>query len=262
VRAGASPREHFRKGKLMKKRKNIFSSIAILALAAAATPLYSTTLEYSSRAAWTAAVSAITTTTFDTASGGYTPPPPDGILNITLGGITLDGIKYQVYNGTAENAFNAINGGPAQTYYNWGSGAILQAGLYSGALAHLHMTLPGAVTAWGVDLMINGASGGTFTVQVNGGACLAATCSAPTFLHPTRAFYGMTSDTAFSIVDLYYPANTYGEIDNFSIATFSAGPAAPEQPTGETPELATILLCATGLIGMAKSRKIRSLTLA
>jgi hypothetical protein len=253
----------------MKKRKNILSSIAILALVAAATPLYSTTLEYSSRSTWAAAVSSITTTTFDTAGGGYAPPAPGTPRNLAFGGITLDGIKYQAFDGAAETALTAINGGTAQPYYNWGSGVILQANSYPGALAHLHMTLPSAVTAWGVDLMLNGASSGTFTIQVNGGAvCPAATCSAPTFSNPTRAFYGMTSDTPFSFVDLFYPGNTYGEIDNFSIATFSSGagapgvPVAPEQPTGEIPEVATILLCATGLIGMAKSRKIRALTTA
>ena len=50
----------------MKTRKILFNYFVILGLAAAATPLYSTTVEYSSRSSWLAAVSGVTTTTFDT----------------------------------------------------------------------------------------------------------------------------------------------------------------------------------------------------
>jgi hypothetical protein len=246
----------------MKTRKSILRYLAILGLAAA-TPVYSTTLEYSTRASWQAAVSAITTTTFDTAVVGYyTPPAPDAApLVYALGGITLDGVKFQVFNNATEGAFRILNGGPAQTYYNWGSGAILQGEQYVGALVHLHITLPVAVLGWGVDLMTNQPYGASLTAQVNNTGCpLTLNCVAPTFTNPTRAFYGMTSDTPFTFVDLFYPSNVFGEIDNFSTATaLIGGGGGDPPPTSETPEIGTIMLCATGLISLAKAKKLRAL---
>jgi hypothetical protein len=244
----------------MKTRTRILNYIAMLGLATISTPLFSTTVEYSTRSSWLAAVSGATTTNFDTAIPGYTPPTPDHFVNLAFGGITLDGVNFRAYNNNTEYALTVVNSGPGSPYYDWQTGgAILKGDLYQGALAHLHITLPTAVMAWGTDLMTGSSPGGTVSVQVNGGACSTA-CLAPTFALPTHAFFGMTSDTPFSVVDLFYPVNTYMSIDNFSTATTVLGGGdPPQQPTGDTPEVATILLCASGLIGMAKAKKIRTL---
>jgi hypothetical protein len=228
--------------------------IALLGLANAAAPLYSTTIEYSTRSSWQAAVSNVVTTTFDVAVGSYTPPAPDGFV-LAFGGITFNGVTFQGFNNTAEYSLQIVTPGPSSTYYNWGTGgAIMRGDVYQGALAHLHMALPNAVTAWGTDLMLGSTPGGTYKIQVNGNAvCPSLTCQAPTFAFPNAAFFGMTSNTPFTTVDLFYPINTYAAIDNFSTGTAST--QAP--PTGETPEAATLVLCATGLIGIAKLRKLR-----
>src|SRR4051794_17989397 len=248
----------------MTKRKLILNYIAVLGLATAATPLYSTTVEYSSRSAWMAAVTGVTTTTFDAAGSGYTPPNPDGFVNIAFGGLTLDGVNFRGYNNATEYALSVVRSGPVATYYDWQTGgAILRGDLYQGALAHLHITLPTAITAWGTDLMTGNSPGGTVNVQVNGGACATA-CSAPTFAFPTHAFFGMTSDTPFSVVDLFYPSNTYLAIDNFSTATLSGGGGGGggDPDPGAAPEVGTVLLCASGLIGLSKARKSGALKFA
>ena len=249
----------------MKTRKRLFNYIVILGLAAAATPLYSTTAEYSSRTSWEAAVSGVTTTTFDTAVSGYTPPGPDGYLALAYGGLTFNDVTFQGYNDTTEYALSIVNGGTSTgQYYNWGTGgAILIGEQYQGALAHLHISFGTAVTAWGTDLMLGGTPG-DYSIQINGGACPTA-CLATTVAFPQSAFFGMTSDTPFTFVDLFVPSGARPELDNFSTATAlvvvgGGGGGGGEIPSGDTPEVGTILLCATGLISLAKFTKMRSLS--
>ena len=241
----------------MKTRKRLFNYFVIVGLAAAATPLYSTTVEFSSKSSWTAAVSGVTTTTFDTAASGYTPPAPDNFVNLANGGITLNGVTFTgLDNSSTAYGLTIVNGGPSLgQYYNWGTGgAILYGNPYQGALAHLHIALGTAVTAWGTDLMMGNGVTGAFSIKVNGAVCTTA-CVAPTFAFPTAAFFGMTSDTPFTSIDLYATANGRPELDNFSTATASGGGGGGS----ETPEVGTILLCATGLISLTKFKKIRSL---
>ena len=245
----------------MKTRKMLFNYFVILGLAAAATPLFATTVEYSSRSSWLAAVSGVTTTTFDTAVAGYTPPGPDGNLNLNAGtGITLDGVTFTGYDNTsALYGLTVSTFGPGSPYYNWGTGgAILRGEVYQGALAHLHMSFATAVTAWGSDLMLGNGITGNYSIKINGGACSTA-CLAPTFAFPTAAFFGMTSDTPINFIDVYVPINGRPELDNFSTATASGGGGGGG---GATPEVGTILLCATGLISLAKFKKLRTLNFA
>ncbi len=241
----------------MKTSTRLINYLVILGLAAAATPLFATTVEYSSRSSWTAAVSGVTTTTFDTAVAGYTPPGPDGNLNLNaVTGITLNGVTFTGYDNTSTPyGLTVSTFGPGSPYYNWGTGgAILRGEVYQGALAHFHMSFATAVTAWGTDLMLGNGVTGNYSITINGGACSTA-CLAPTFAFPTAAFFGMTSDTPINFIDLFVPINGRPEIDNFSTATASGGGGGG----GATPEVATLLLCATGLISLAKFKKISSL---
>lgn len=243
----------------MKTRKILFNYFVILGLAATATPLYSTTVEFSTRSSWLAAVSGVTTTTFDTAFSGYTPLGPDGSQNFNAStGITVDGVTFtDIDNNSALVGLSIVRSGTLSPYYNWGTGgAILVGDLYQGALAHLHMSFATAVTAWGTDLMMGNGVTGTFSIKINGVACPTA-CLAPAFAFPTAAFFGMTSDTPFSSIDLYGTLNGRPELDNFSTATAAAGGGG-----GATPEVGTILLCATGLISLAKFKKLRTLNFA
>lgn len=243
----------------MKTRKRLFNYIVILGLSAAATPLYSTTVEFSSKSSWTAAVSGITTTTFDTAvQNYYTPPAPDGYLNLANGGITLNGVTFTGYSDlTTLYGLTVVTSGPSSPYYNWGTGgAILTGTPYQGALAHLHIALGTAATAWGTDLMTGNGVTGTYSVKINGGVCPTA-CLAPTFANPQAAFFGMTSDTPFNFIDLFVPSNARPELDNFSTASALAGGGGGG---GQVPEVATVLLCATGLISLAKFKISGSLT--
>ncbi|MEP6538453.1 MAG: hypothetical protein ABJF23_24145 [Bryobacteraceae bacterium] len=247
----------------MHARKRLFNYIAILGLAATASPVYSTTVEFAGRAAWLAAVSGVTTTTFDTPVGGYTPPAPGGNVSLPFGGITLDGVTFRGYNDTTEYALAIVTPGPSSQYYNWGTGgAILVGDIYQGALAHFHISFATAVTAWATDLMMGNGVTGNFTVTVNGGACSTA-CVAPAFAFPQAAFFGMTSDTPISFIDLFVASNGRPELDNFSTATANGGggPGGGDPGNGggsETPEVTTMLLCASGLTSLARLKKART----
>ncbi len=129
--------------------------------------------------------------------------------------------------------------------------------VYQGSLARVHVSLPGLITAWGTDILLS-PGGGIINVKVNGNSvCQSATCQIPTFNYPTAAFFGMSSDTPFNSLDFYYPTSTYLAIDNFSTAV-----ANTQTPGAETPEVCTFLLCAGGLIGLSKAKKLRFLLAA
>jgi len=248
----------------MKTRKRMLSYIVFLLLTAATAPLYSTTVSYSLRSDWLAAVSSVTTTTFDASAPGYNPPSPGGNVSLGAGGITLNGVKFQGYSPTdIEYGLSIVRADTNSQYYNWGTGgAILNGEVYQGALAHLFITFTTPVTAWGSDLMLGNSPGGSFTVRVNGSAvCPNGACQTAAISFPSPVFMGMTSDTPFTSVDLYYTQNTRSQLDNFSTASAVVG-GSPQGPGGETPELATTLLCATGLFALAKAKKVRSLVAA
>src|SRR5215207_9934990 len=121
----------------MKTRTRLLNYIALLGLATAATPLYSTTVEYSSRSAWLTAVSSVVTTTFDASVPFYyTPPAPGGNVSFGFGGVTLNGSTFQGYSDVGnEYALSVVNAGPSSQYFNWGTGgAILRGDFYQGAL--------------------------------------------------------------------------------------------------------------------------------
>ena len=144
--------------------KTCFSTIrltALIGLAYATAPLYSTTIEYSSRSTWQLAVSNVVTTTFDVAAPGYTPPAPGFGIGLVFGGVILNGVTFQGFNNNAEYGLQIVTAGPSSTYYDWGTGGtILRGDLYQGALGRLHISLPNAVTAWGTDLMLGSTPGG------------------------------------------------------------------------------------------------------
>jgi len=123
----------------------------------------------------------------------------------------------------------------------------------------LQVTFTTPVTAVSVDLMTSGGSGVGYTAMFyNSDSSLFALNTDTTQGWPAQTFFGLTSDTPFSMIDFYLPASSMGVtplIDNFSYSTSLA--QAPVDPS-DTPELGTFLLIASGLIGMAlMGRRLR-----
>jgi hypothetical protein len=114
----------------------------------------------------------------------------------------------------------------------------------SDPVPYIHVTFTTPVTAFGSDLFSTSSYGMTFAITVAG-----TTYMAPTFNQPTRAFWGITSDTGITSADFMLQGttaqgNSLAFLDNFRYGAAQAGPADP------TPEAATFLLIGSGLLGL------------
>ena len=118
---------------------------------------------------------------------------------ITQNQVTFIGISGQTGVGDTSSGFF---GG----FANFGT---VDAGFVSGS-SSIHITLQTPVTAFGVNLF-TAQQGLTDTVTNPTNA------SVPTFTSPTLAFFGLTSDTPFSTVDIQTPTVSYNYafFDNF-----------------------------------------------
>lgn len=205
------------------------------------------------RAGWTAATNLTSTITFNTANGSYTPPAAGGTSLVNS--LTIESILIQNLLGATVQFFS-INDSAFQTpYNNWGSGVVLR-GTDSNATqgSTFKITLPGGITSFGIDLMLGAPA--NFTVKVNG-TTLGSTV--PTFTSPSRAFFGVTSDTALSTIEFVSPLNNSPFLDNLSYGVVAT--AQPPVQGAETPEASTLLLCASALLVLARYRR-RSSTFA
>lgn len=196
------------------------------------TPAYSTTITtYSSLASWQAAASGVQTDNFEGLA-------PGGSYTLYNNGIFQNGVEF--IGITPQNT--GVMDTTMSSWYNFGTG---DAGFVTGP--PVNITLPTAATAFSINLFTNPAAV-TYTVTV-----LSMPFSVPTFTTSTGpAFFGITSDTAFSTLQLQVPAGgNYAFFDNFQWGT--------AQVTTQAPEAGTFLLIGSGLIGIAFFRKRRSL---
>ena len=206
--------------------------LSLFTLAVMVTPAYSTTITtYSDQATWLAATTGVTTDNFEglAPAGSYTMYGS----GITQNQVTFIGISGQT--GVADTSSGFFGG-----FANFGT---VDAGFVSQTTG-IHITLQTPVTAIGVNLFTS-QQGLTDTVTNPTNA------SVPTFTSPTLAFFGLTSDTPFSTVDIQTPASyNYAFFDNFQ---FGAAQVQGGDP-GEVPEAGTSLLIGTGLLGLAVFR--------
>jgi len=108
----------------------------------------------------------------------------------------------------------------------------------------IRILLPSSVTAFGLYLFSGNPNGLTFTVTT-----LSRQFTIATNPTPNPAFFGATSDTPFSMIDVTLagaPAGTYELLDNFRFGT---------SQIDQTPEAATFLLIGSGLVGLMALRK-------
>src|SRR5260370_28427815 len=211
----------------------------LLALAVAITPAYSTTITTSSSlASWQAAASGISTIDFTSTAVGTTG-----------GTLTVGGVQFMGYtsNGTSESVHNTTG----FSYGDFGTGNALYTIIAGTTLPYIHIVLPSAVTAAGMNLWTRSSAGLSFTVTVAGTPFTVATNSAPASGVRTPPYFGVTSDTPFTTIDLSLPAwntniGTYQFVDNVSYGSAAAT---------DTPEAATCLLIRSGLIGLVLLRR-------
>jgi PEP-CTERM motif-containing protein len=204
--------------------------LTLFTLAVMATPAYSATITtYSDSPTWLAATTGVITT--DT----FTGLAPTNSYTMYPSGILENGVEFIGLSGST-----GVMDTTLASYYNFGTG---DAGFVSAGGTSVQITLPSPVTAFSIDLFTNPAQV-TYTVTT-----LSTPFTVPTFTTSVGpAFFGVTSDTAFSSVNLQVPAGTtYAFFDNFQFGT-----AQVESPV---PEAGTFLLIGTGLLGFAVFRR-------
>jgi hypothetical protein len=199
--------------------------LTLMTLAVMATPAYSATITtYTSSASWLAATTSDQLDNFEglAPSGSYTTYP---------GGIFENGVEFIGLSGST-----GVMDTNLASYYNFGTN---DAGFVSLGTS-IQITIPTPVTAFSINLFTNPAAT-TYTVTA-----LSTPFTVPTFAVPTPAFFGITSDTSFTSVNLQVPSGTsYAFFDNFQWGTAQTGGGS------EVPEAGTFLLIGTGLVGFA-----------
>jgi hypothetical protein len=197
-------------------RRTVLALASLALLASVVERAHAGLVFYPDRTAFNAATTGVTTIGFEGIA------PADGFTFYGHNSLTLGGATF-----TASTSLLAVDSATfyAHTFgtpYNLGSGAFLLSGNI--APADLSITLPGAFTAFALDLgtfdVVNSqvlftlSSGDTFSV------------SAP---FPTSTFVGFTSTVPFTSVDLLI---TGGERqDTLNVDNVSFGAIVPE-PTG------------------------------
>ncbi len=182
---------------------------------------------------------------------------------LTIDGVTFTGFltssSYQLYvvdpltswpdfQFTGIAGINSVLEGPSQDRAS-----------DSSFLPYIHIVLPAPATAFAIELMTKGPDGLAYSIALDGNTLFP---NVPTQARPDQTFFGVTSDTPFTTIDLTLPgAPLTGEsqmlLGNFSFGTAGLGPVTggedPDPP--DVPEASTSLLIGSGLVGMAMLRR-------
>jgi hypothetical protein len=223
---------------------NKFSALilpALLGVALLVTPAYSTTINtYNTASSWQAALSSFQTIDFSgmaPVNGATTFPSGFAVNSVQFIGLSA-----------GSNSFGIMDTG-LSTWFNYGTGDAVfldtdrpNAG---SPVPSIHITLPAPVTAVAFNIFTASPSALSYTVSVAGGQY-----TAPTNPLPTPAFWGITSDTAFSTVDLTLQGTVYNGGTNGFVDNFAYGAA-----TSSVPESSSTFLIGSGLAGIGLLRR-------
>jgi hypothetical protein len=228
--------------------KLCFSILSLsIGFALAPVPAYSTTITtYNSSTNWQAATQAgyqtltfAGYTTSNTATDYYGPT-----------GVTDAGVDFIGYNSVGSSDIQVIDTSGEFTWYNWGTGQALIQSMNrpnSGSpLPYIDIVLPANVTSLGMDLFTANNQAMSYTITVAGNQY-----TVPTFTQPTLAFWGITSTTAITSLQLTLAGTTYNESAEALLADFVFG----ADDMSAAPEAGTYLLIGSGLIGFVALRK-------
>jgi hypothetical protein len=209
-------------------------------------PGYSTTITtYSSLTTWQAATTAgYQTVTFT----GFAPAGSSETYSSATG-VTSDGVNFIGYNSSGLSDVQVVDTS-ANQYYDWGTGdALIQSLSRPNAgspLPYVNIVLPANITSLGLNLFTASPAALSFTITVAGNQY-----TVPTFSQPTLAFWGITSTTAISSIQLTLAGTTYNGGSEELLDNFSFG--ADDMTVA--PEAGTYLLIGSGLIGFVMLRK-------
>lgn len=222
--------------------KYLAAATAVVALSAGFSAAEAAVTTYTDAAAFAAATTGGTTATFGTGSG-----------STYVGASPVTGPGYSI---TASDAW-LFNNNPSWTnyYYNWGTGNVLT--FKQNDVITINFTTP--VTAFSINLSTfaddnNPATpagapstlyGFDVTVGTGQGSYVVSTNA-----FPTMAFFGATSDTAFTSITLT-GGNNFTNFDNLTLATAVSG-AVPEPATW------AMMIGGFGLAGVAVRRRRRA----
>jgi hypothetical protein len=222
-------------------------SILFLGVALALTPAYSTTITtYSTAATWDAATSAgYQTVTFT----GLAPAGSETNYN-TSSGVTASGVEFVGYSSAGVPGIEVVDTS-AFTWYNDGSGDALLENASpepssSSPLPYIDVILPANVTSLSMDLWTASSPAMSYSIIVNG-----ITYTVPTVGGNTETFWGITSDTPITSIQLEVPAATSSSATEALLDNFSFG----DSDLSAAPEAGTYLLIGSGLIGLVILRK-------
>lgn len=230
------------------------SFLPLTVLFVAGFPAHAGIVTYTDLNAWTAATTGITTITFESLA------PTNGSKDYSTSTGYINGVQFQGFENNATYDLQVVDSGLGAPYYNFGSGASLKGPSYNappaGFTPYIHSILPVNTTAFGVDLMTVSPNALTFQITVAG-----QIFTINTGTRPNRTFFGITSDSAiaaadFAVIGTTNLAGTYGMLDNFRYGANAA------QAQVQTPELGTLLLIGSGLIGFRMLRRSSRPTLA
>jgi hypothetical protein len=110
----------------------------------------------------------------------------------------------------------------------------------------VNIVLPANITSLSVDLFTTSPQALNYTITVAGNQY-----TVPTFTQPTLAFWGITSTSAISSLQLTLAGTTYNGSSNELLDNFSFG----TEDLAAAPEAGTYLLIGSGLIGFVALRK-------
>ena len=212
-------------------------------------PAYSTTITtYSSLTNWQGATSSYQTINFE----GLTPP---NTSTPYPSGVSPNGTGVQFIGISGSTSIQVIDTN-LSPFYNFGTNDALMEDMNranSGSpLPYIHIVLSSAITALGMDLFSVSPAGDSFTITVAGNQYTVATNP-----NPDTAFWGITSDTAITSVDLTLQGTTFNGSSHALLDNFRFGAAGGAGNMSEAPEAGTYLLIGSGLIGLMLLRKAR-----
>jgi len=232
---------------MLRSSTRALNLLGLTAFLLAVNPARSATITtYTDPNAWAAAASAEQTITFEGLA------PTDGSTIYQGTGLTTGGVEFVGYLSSGSSWVEVVDTN-FNSYFNYGSSDALLQDMdrpnSSSPLPYIQIVLPTGVTAFGMDLFTVSPSAGTYQITVAGN-----NYTVPTDPLPTEQFFGITSDTPISTIDLTllgtaYNGSTYALLDNFSYGTADAGDMS------QAPEGGTFLLIGSGLIAIAGLKK-------
>jgi hypothetical protein len=219
----------------------------LLTFGLALAPAYSTTITtYSTAATWEAATAAgYQTVTFT----GLAPAGSDTNYN-SPSGVTSSGVEFIGYSSAGVSGIEVVDTS-AFSWYNDGTGdALLVAASpepsNGSPLPYINIVLPANVTSLSMDLWTASSPGMTYSITIAGN-----TYTVPTVGGNTETFWGITSSSPITSIQLDVPAATSSSSTEALLDNFSFGAS----DLSEAPEAGTYLLIGSGLIGLVVLRK-------